>query len=122
MAAVDGSVDDAVRALGISRATITPLPLAAALAWLAWAGASGGAHGRRRGRAIGRFGALWTLAAVLGVDDDWPVPLDELDELAGALAWYWWDAGEPATGWRLQLAVEDADAAAAWAISARDDA
>ena len=42
-------------------AVLTP---AEALAWLAWAGASGGAHGRRRGNAIGRFGAWWVLAAL----------------------------------------------------------
>ena len=37
---------------------------AEAVAWLAWAGASGGAHGRRRGAAAGRFGALWLVAAL----------------------------------------------------------
>ena len=34
-------------------------------------------------------------------------PPAELGELAGELRWYWWDAHEPATGWQLQLAVED---------------
>ncbi len=91
-----------------------------ALAWLAWAGASGGAHGRRRGAASGRFGAWWTLAALGDLLDDWPVPPDELGELAAELRWYRWDAYEPAMGWQLQLAVEDPDDDVAWAILARD--
>ena len=52
--------------------------------------------------------------------DDWPLPLDELGELAGELRWWWWDAHEPATGWQLQLAVDDPAEGLAWAISARD--
>jgi len=119
---VEGTADDAVRALGVPAGTIAPVPLADALAWLGWAGASGGAHGRRRGAAAGRFGALWTLAALLDVTDVWPAPLDELGELADDLEWHWWDAGEPPSGWRLQLAVEDRVERVAWAISARDDA
>jgi hypothetical protein len=119
--AVEGRADAAVAVLGVPRAAITAVALDVALAWLAWAGASGGAHGRRRGAALGRFGALWTLATLLDVADDWPLPLDELGELATALSWYWWDAGEPATGWRVQLAVEDREHGLAWAISARDD-
>jgi len=122
LASVDGDARDAVAALGLHRAGLTPIPLAAALAWLAWAGASGGAHGRRRGATLGRFGALWTLATLLDATDDWPVPLDELGELAAGLRWYWWDAGEPPGGWRLQLAVEDPAERLAWAFSARDDA
>ena len=97
------------------------ISLTEALSWLAWAGASGGAHGRRRGAALGRFGALWTLAALLDLVDDWPLPLDELGDIAADLRWHWWDAGEPFTGWRLQLAVEDRVEGLAWAISARDD-
>ncbi|WP_116999178.1 hypothetical protein [Desertimonas flava] len=122
MASVVGDAGSALHALGLTRSSLTPLSLSDAMAWLAWAGASGGAHGRRRGAALGRFGALWTLATLLDVVDEWPVPLDELGELAGDLCWYWWDAGEPATGWRLQLAIEDRAEGIAWAISARDDA
>ena len=119
--AVIGTAADAVAALGVTRGSLVEFSLAEAMAWLAWAGASGGAHGRRRGAALGRFGALWTLAAVLDVTDEWPVPLDELAQLAGELRWYWWDAAEPVTGWRLQLTVEDRLDGMAWAIAARDD-
>ncbi len=121
VACVEGTGDEAVRALGVPSWTNRPLSLAEALAWLAWAGASGGAHGRRRGAALGRFGALWVLAAVLDLTDEWPVPLDVLGNRAGSLRWTWW---EPTTavqhGWRLQLAVEDADEGDAWAINAVD--
>jgi hypothetical protein len=88
MIAVEGSAVEAVMALGVGSGTIAEIALADALAWMAWAGASGGAHGRRRGAALGRFGALWTLATLLDVIDDWPLPLTELGELAGDVRWF----------------------------------
>jgi hypothetical protein len=120
--AVAGDAAGALRALGVPRARRAPLEPAEAIAWLAWAGASGGAHGRRRGAAAGRFGALWLVAALADAIEDWPLPLDELGALAGDLAWWWWDAHEPATGWQLQIVVEDPADGLAWAISARDAA
>jgi resuscitation-promoting factor RpfA len=117
---VDGDVAGALGALGLRRARVVELDPATALAWLAWAGASGGAHGRRRGAAAGRFGAWWTLAALGDLTDDWPVDPDELGDLAAELRWYRWDAHEPALGWQLQLAVEDPEESVAWAILARD--
>jgi hypothetical protein len=96
---------------------LSPLDVGDALALMAWAGASGGAHGRRRGMAQGRFGAWWALAAVAGTIDEWP-------DLEGAvdadLRWYRWDRDDPATGWALRLAVEDADRGRAWAVEATD--
>jgi len=41
-------------------------------------------------------------------------------EAAGALRWYRWDDGAPATGWDLRLAVEDPEAGWAWAVRAAD--
>jgi hypothetical protein len=117
---VEGDVADALGALGLRRARVAELDPGTALAWLAWAGASGGAHGRRRGAASGRFGAWWTLAALGDALDDWPLPPDQLGELAASLRWYRWDAYEPSMGWQLQLAVEDTDEDVAWAILARD--
>ena len=117
---VDGDVGGALGALGLRRARVAELDPATALAWMAWAGASGGAHGRRRGAASGRFGAWWTLAAFGDLLDDWPVRPDELGEVAHDLRWYRWDAHEPAMGWQLQLAVEDPDESVAWALIARD--
>jgi hypothetical protein len=117
---VEGDVGDALGALGLRRARIAPLEPAEAIAWIAWAGASGGAHGRRRGAASGRFGAWWLLGALGDLLDEWPVDPDELGELAHDLTWYRWNAFEPAMGWTLQLAVEDADEGVAWAINALD--
>lgn len=120
--AVEGTAGDAVAALGISSGRLAPIEPSLALAWLAWAGASGGAHGRRRGAAIGRFGAWWTVAALADLVDDWPVEPDEIGDALAALDWYWWDAGEPRLGWELQLAVADPAEGYAWAISAHDSA
>jgi hypothetical protein len=120
--AVEGDVADAVGALGVTSARAAELDPARAIAWMAWAGASGGAHGRRRGAAAGRFGALWLVAALGDAVDDWPVPLNELEAIAGDLRWYWWDAHEPMSGWQLQLAVAAPADGLAWAITARDAA
>ncbi len=117
---VEGDVIDAIGSLGVRHARIAALDPATALSWIAWAGASGGAHGRRRGAAAGRFGAWWLLATLGDLVDDWPVPADVLGELATELKWYRWDAHEPTVGWSLQLAIEDVANGTAWAISARD--
>lgn len=119
---VEGTAADAVAALGVGHASLVPLSPAEALSWLAWAGSVGGAHGRRRGAAVGRFGAWWLLAGIGDALDEWPLTADEMGELAGELRWFWWDGGEPALGWELQLAVADPESGYAWAISAHDAA
>lgn len=118
--AVEGTAEAAVAALGITAGRLAPISSATAMAWLAWAGASGGAHGRRRGAAIGRFGAWWTVTALADLADRWPIDPDEVGAAADALQWYWWDAGEPRLGWELQLAIADPGEGYAWAISAHD--
>lgn len=115
---VEGNHLDALSALGIRSARIAPIPATEALARLAWAGASGGAHGRRRGMASGRFSTWWLLAA-LG-DLDWPPSDDDVAALLDTLRWFRWDAHEPAGGWRLQLLVVDDVDDVAWAINASD--
>lgn len=117
---VEGDAGAAVAALGMRTAGLTPITAAEAMAWLAWAGASGGANGRRRGAAIGRFGAWWLVAALGDLLDEWPVPPAELGWMARSLEWAWWDAGEPSIGWEVQLAVADPNEGYAWAISAHD--
>jgi hypothetical protein len=122
---VEGSAADAIGALGLRSPLLGSLDHREALAWLAWAGGSGGAHGRRRGAALGRFGTWWLLAALADRVDEWPVPPDELGEAAESLRWWWWNANEPhpldpGQGWEVRLAVEDADEGYAWAISAID--
>ena len=119
---VPGGVPDALAALGLETARVAEVPVADALAHMAWAGASGGAHGRRRGMAAGRFAAWWALAALAGLLDAWPVPPDELGHAAEGLHYFLWDAGEPSTGWSLRLAVDDPAQGVAWAINASDSA
>jgi hypothetical protein len=118
--AVEGAAATAVAALGVNSGRLAPITSSLAIAWMAWAGASGGAHGRRRGAAIGRFGAWWTVAALADLTDDWPVEPAEIGDALAALDWFWWDAGEPRLGWELQLAVADPAEGYAWAISAHD--
>jgi len=118
---VDGDAADAIAALGVRSARWCPLSSDEALAWVAWAGSSGGAHGRRRGAATGRFGVWWLLAA-LGQFSEFAPNTDELGELVAHLRWWRWDALEPEVGWQLQLAIADPDDGTAWAIVARDEA
>ncbi len=116
--AVDGDALAALRSLGLHTARLGRLDLATAVAHLAWAGASGGAHGRRRGAALGRFGAWWALAALTNLD--WPPAAEELAVRASSLRWYAWDAGEPETGWTLHVAVENEPRGRTWALAATD--
>jgi hypothetical protein len=118
--AVEGTALAAIRALGLSRARVRRLNSDEALSWLAWAGASGGAHGRRRGAAAGRYGAWWTIATLC--DLDWPPAEAELSRALDGLAFYWFDDGSPGTGWYLRIAIEDSRSGLAWAISATDAA
>jgi hypothetical protein len=119
---VRGDAAGAVAALGARRARLVELSPADGLAWMAWTAASGGAHGRRRGMAAGRFNAWWALAAMAGLLDDWPVTADELGAAVGELRWFMWDAAEPETGWGLRLAVEDPVDGRAFALLAIDAA
>jgi len=93
---------------------------AAALGLVAWAAASGGAHGRRRGAARGRFDAWWVTAALTGLGWDPRPRADELGAAVGELRWWWWDTSGPDTGWALRLAVEDPLDGLAWALTATD--
>jgi hypothetical protein len=117
---VDGGPAAAVAALGVPGHRLGRLGPAGALARMAWAAASGGAHGVRRGAALGRFDAWWAATALAGLD--WPPDPAELGAATARLAWWCWDDGMPATGWTLRLAV--ADPAAGWsaALDATDPA
>ena len=119
--AVRGDVRDAISALGftsVRRAEISPDH---AMALMAWTGASGGEHGRRRGMASGRFSAWWALAAVAGLAELWPVDPDELGEAAAGLQWWAWSAPTGSeSGWTFRLAVEDPAERLAWAVTALD--
>ena len=120
---VNGNAADAVAALGARLTDIASLSPSEAVATMAWAAADGGAHGRRRGAAPGRFAAWWVLAALGGLTYDWPPPSGALGDVLEGLHWYAWGSGEAVTGWALRLAVEATGGkqkGRSWAISATD--
>jgi hypothetical protein len=117
---VEGDARAAIAALGPSRVRAAELAPADAVAWMAWAGASGGAHAGRPGAAAGRFGAWWAIATLAGMADDWPPAPGMLGKAVEEVRWFAWQADEPATGWRVQLAVEHPRTRRAWALSAVD--
>jgi hypothetical protein len=117
---VEGSVLDALASLDVHEARLSLLSSSDALAWLTWAGASGGAHGRRRGNALGRDAAWWTIAALTVNTFHWPLSNNDLETAVNSLQWFWWDTNEPATGWQLQLCIHHADRNRSWAISVHD--
>ncbi len=117
---VEGDVQQAISALGPSRFRAGETDLATAMAWMAWAAASGGAHGKRPGAAAGRFAAWWAVAALTDLLDPWPPDPEELGEAGRSLRWYLWDDLAPPTGWVLRLAAEDPEHGLAWAVSSMD--
>jgi hypothetical protein len=120
--AVEGDGPSAIAALGPRSGRMTEIGAAEALAHLAWAAASGGAHGRRRGSATGRARAWWAVTTLTGLEDADRLDPDVLGEAANELTWLLWDAGEPDTGWHLRLAVADRADGLAWAVNATDQA
>ena len=112
---------DAVAAI----ATVSSVPtdgsrigFADALALMAWAGANGGAHGSRRGGAVGRS-AAWAAVAALA-DLEWPSDPAELGAAGAGLNWWRFQPRRQIGGWQLGLAASDPQEGLAWAISGRD--
>lgn len=121
-ALASGDVTNALGALGDVRTTCISLRSIAsqdALSWLAWAGASGGAYGRRLGAATGRFGAWWMLAALGDALHQWPLTAEQAGIIAAQWSWSWWDNG-PASGWQLHLVAHNETTNTSWAINAND--
>ncbi len=116
---VEGDIEHAIAATGARKARASRITAAEGLSVLAWAGSSGGAHGRRRGSAVGRFGAWWFAAALVD-DNRWPPKADAFGDAVNALEWWMWDAFEPDTGWSLRLAIASPDDGLAWACAATD--
>lgn len=115
---VEGDAGAAVGTLGIGLAGLEEVEPSLALAWVAWAAASSGAHGRRRGAAAGRFNAWWLAHELAGLE--WPPQPEELGEAVQHLRWYLWTDGSPDTGWSLQIAIESPGEGLAWALSGVD--
>lgn len=121
VAAVRGDLGAVLAALGRTEVRAVEVDPALALAWMAWAAASGGVRGRRRGAATGRLDAWLAAAALTGVEG-WPPPAPGLGTALGRLRWWIWDGGGVTGGWALRLAAEDPERALAWAIAAHDPA
>ncbi|MDH3189117.1 MAG: hypothetical protein OEM39_00525 [Acidimicrobiia bacterium] len=115
---VEGDVLAAVSALGLRGALIAELSPQQAMAQMAWAAASGGAHGERRGAAAGRYLAWWVVSTL--ADLDWPSPARAVGEACQRMKWLWFDDSSPEGGWALRIAVSDPDLGLAWALSATD--
>jgi len=118
--AARGGETHALASIEVASATLRELQPSQALALLAWAGASGGAFGRRRGAAAGRDSAWWLLGALSGRADQWPLGNDEMGDVLKSLKWWWFDADQNPTGWQLQLVIVDEQRGLSWAINARD--
>lgn len=115
---VEGTAVDAASALTLDRLRIGRLRGDEALQRIAWAAASGGAHGRRRGAATGRSLA-WYLVSLMG-DVGWPAAPESVFDALESLEWSYWDEGAPEEGWVLRLAVADPANGWAAAIAATD--
>lgn len=118
--AVHGDATAAVAALEPPQARMVEITPQQGLARLAWAAASGGAHGRRRGMAPGRHAAWWAASALGGLLDDFPPEPSELGDSICELRWWAWDRGAAEPGWSCRLAVEDPADGLAWALDAFD--
>lgn len=116
--AVDGSAEQAIAALGHSSCRLVEVTGADALARVAWAGASGGAYGRRRGAPIGRFIAWWLVATL--ADLEWPPAATDVSWAVSSFRWVLWEPDGFAGGWSACLAVESAQLGMAWALEAID--
>jgi hypothetical protein len=122
-AVAEGGASDALAALGVRECLVAPVDHLAALSLLAWAGASGGAHGRRRGLATGRSNAWWFLGVFTGLHEDWPCDPDEFGGILRGLEWWLWQPhGQPQTGWSMNLVVTDGDEGVSCAVTAHDRA
>jgi hypothetical protein len=118
---VEGGIGGALHALGLSQARTAALTAGEALVWLTWAGASGGAHGKRRGTATGRSEAWWFLATFSGLADHWPCEPDELGDVLESLEYTVFENEKaPTRGWGLHLLIEDPDEGLSIALSASD--
>lgn len=116
--AVEGDAPAAIAALAVTDARGAWLDPGEGVALLAWAGASGGRFGRRRGAAAGRDLAWAVLRAALDLDPDDLVDRPSVDRLRFVA----WNGADAPTGWLLRVAIELADEGIAWAIDAHDPA
>lgn len=117
-ATVEGPAEDAIAAVSPADVSFTEVNRADALAHMAWAGASGGSAGTRRGTPVGRANA-WAAVATMA-DLDFPGEPEAIGEAASRFRWLMWEDRGIAAGWLLNVAIEDQAAGLSWAIRALD--
>jgi hypothetical protein len=124
--AVEGGIEQLAAVSPRPMLRTAPLSSGQALEWLAWCGASGGSHGRRRGASSGRFGAWWMVGALAGLTDRWD-ELQEAEDLSTALGhactrlqWFRIDTGERHS-FELALVAVDHDENITFGLFAFDD-
>lgn len=115
---VRGTAAEAVVALAGIDAMWSVVSFDVALAHMAWTGASGGAHGSRRGAAVGRA-AAWAAVAAVG-DLDWVPDAEDFQAFGESARWHLWTPTDRVGGWGLGLAVEHRAEGYAWALWAHD--
>lgn len=121
VAVADGGPEAALGALGLRVVRVATIGHREGLAQLAWAAASGGAHGKRRGTATGRSEAWWFIASFTGLSDEWPCDPAYLGEVVQSLEFIIWENDEaPTGGWGLRLVISDPDEGLSVALSAAD--
>lgn len=116
VALVESDVASAVEALGLSP-RLGRISRAQAFGQMGWAAANGGAHGRRRGMAFGRFSAWAVAASIAGLG--WPCDPEQIDEELTLVSWSVFACGRTG-GWHLDLAFEHEEEGWAAAITAHD--
>jgi hypothetical protein len=115
---VEGTAASAVSALTLDGFRMGRMTVAEGMQRLAWAAGSGGAYGRRRGAALGRFLA-WYVGTML-VEAAWPPNPEDFGRALARLEWFRWDEGSDEEGWALRVAVEHPEGGWAAAIGATD--
>jgi hypothetical protein len=116
-ALVDATALDAARTVAPDLTLARPLAVPDLFALLAFAGASGGVHGPRRGGAAGRGAAWWVARVAAGAVAGSPLDPDELEYRLEDLELL--SFSTPGTAaWRLQVAIADPATGAAAAVSA----
>ncbi len=116
--AVEGGAAAAVAALGHAACRMAPIEPDLGLAVVGWVAASGGAYGRRRGSAMGRFAAWWLVTTL--TDVGWPASPDEVGAAASRLSWRVWEPLDHVAGWSGCLAIESPQDGLSWALEAFD--
>lgn len=101
---VTGPAGSAIAALGQRQVLAAEIGPDVALARLAWAGASGGAYGPRRGSPMGRFAAWWAASVITGCE--WPCDPGELGDAVASARWLAWEPLDAKPGWSASTAVE----------------